>query len=52
MAPRELMTPEGFPLIIYHMLKRGYTEKEIAAVMGGNFVRFLQRVEAAARRMW
>ena len=45
------MTAEGFPLIIYHMLKRGYTEKEIAAVIGGNFVRYLKRVEDTAREM-
>jgi membrane dipeptidase len=51
MAPRELMTAEGFPLIIHHMLKRGYTEREIAAVMGGNFVRYLKRVEDTARAM-
>lgn len=51
MAPRELMTAEGFPLIIYHMLKRGYKEEEIAAVMGGNLVKFLEGVEDTARAM-
>jgi membrane dipeptidase len=44
-APEGLETIEGFPLIIYHMLKRGYTENEIEKVMGVNFIRFFERVE-------
>lgn len=45
-APQELKTAEGFPQIIFHMLKRGYSESEIAAVIGGNFLKFLIGVEA------
>ncbi len=44
-SPKGLETIEGFPLIIYHMLKRGYSEEEIKKVMGLNFIVFLKRVE-------
>jgi membrane dipeptidase len=47
-APEGLETIEGFPLIIYHLLKRGYTENEIEKVMGLNFIRFYERVEKIA----
>lgn len=47
-APEGLETIEGFPLIIYYMLKRGYTENEIEKVMGMNFIRFYKKVEAKA----
>ena len=50
LAPKGLETAEGFPLIIYHMLKRGYKKKEIKKVMGGNFLRLLKKVESAAKR--
>ena len=45
-APKGLETVEGFPLIIYHMLKRGYSQEEIEKVMGLNFIRFFERVES------
>ena len=44
-APQGLETIEGFPLIIYHLLKRGYKENEIEKIMGLNFIRFYERVE-------
>lgn len=47
-SPEGLETIEGFPLIIYHMLKRGYTEDEIEKVMGLNFIRFFEKVENEA----
>lgn len=49
-SPEGLETIEGFPLIIYHMLKRGYTEDEIEKVMGLNFIRFFEKVENEAGR--
>lgn len=49
LAPQGLETIEGFPLIVYHMLKRGYSENEIEKVMGLNFIRFFKRVESAAK---
>ncbi len=47
-APKGLETIAGFPLLIYHMLKRGYTESEIEKVMGLNFIRLFERVEKKA----
>lgn len=49
-SPIGLETIEGFPLIIYHMLKRGYSESEIEKVMGLNFIRFFERVESKAAK--
>jgi membrane dipeptidase len=49
MAPAGLETIEGLPLVAYHMLTRGYSEQQIAKVIGGNFVDFIGRVERAAR---
>ncbi len=43
--PKGLETIEGFPLIIYHMIKRDYSKEEIKKVMGLNFIEFLKRVE-------
>lgn len=48
LAPKGLETIEGYPLIIYYMLKRGYTENEIAKVMGLNFINYFKRVEKQA----
>ena len=47
LAPTGLETSEGLPLLVYRMLKRGYSENEISRVMGGNFVSLMERVEQA-----
>jgi microsomal dipeptidase-like Zn-dependent dipeptidase/ankyrin repeat protein len=48
LAPRGLETAEGFPLIIYHLLQRGYSESEIEKIMGANFAGFWRNVEEQA----
>ncbi|MBU1014750.1 MAG: dipeptidase [Bacteroidetes bacterium] len=48
MSPTGLETIEGFPLIIYHLLKRGYSEEEIEKVLGLNYISFFKRIEAKA----
>lgn len=48
MAPEGLETIEGFPLIIYYLLRKGYTENEIQKIMGLNFIRFFDRVKKVA----
>ncbi|MBN2433525.1 MAG: membrane dipeptidase [Acidobacteria bacterium] len=50
LAPREVATAEGFPLITDQLLRRGYTAAEIARIMGGNFIRLLPQVEQMAGR--
>jgi membrane dipeptidase len=38
----------GYPLITYHLLKRGYSEREIKKILGGNLLRVFHEVEDAA----
>lgn len=49
-TPRGLETAAGYPQITYHLLKRGYTEAQVAGIMGGNVIRVLKRAESIARR--
>jgi membrane dipeptidase len=35
----------GFPLITYHLLKRGYSETDIKKILGGNLLRVFKEVE-------
>jgi len=48
-SPKGLETAAGFPLITYHLLKRGYTEEEIQKIMGDNLLRILKIVQDEAR---
>jgi membrane dipeptidase len=43
-SPVGLEDASGFPLITYHLLKRGYTENEIKKIMGENYLSLLSRV--------
>ncbi|OGF66425.1 MAG: hypothetical protein A2Y62_15905 [Candidatus Fischerbacteria bacterium RBG_13_37_8] len=43
--PTGLEDISGFPLITYHLLKRGYTESDIKKVLGENFMRIFEKVE-------
>lgn len=43
--PVGLENASGFPLITYHLLKRGYKDEDILKIMGGNLIRLLQQVE-------
>jgi len=49
--PQGLEDVSGFPLITYHLLKRGYTEEEIKKILGGNFIRLFEEVEAASQKL-
>lgn len=40
----------GLPKITAELLTRGYTPKEVRAMLGGNLLRVMEQVEAAARR--
>jgi membrane dipeptidase len=40
-----LESAQGFPLITYHLLKRGYEEEEIKKILGGNLLRIMEEVE-------
>lgn len=43
-VPKGLKEVSGFPLITYHLLKRGYSEKDINKIMGGNFLTMFEKV--------
>ncbi|MFO7827336.1 MAG: membrane dipeptidase [Bacteroidales bacterium] len=40
-SPVGLEDASGFPLITYHLLKRGYTEDEVKKIMGENYMTLL-----------
>ncbi|MGI8638768.1 MAG: membrane dipeptidase [Pyrinomonadaceae bacterium] len=40
---------EDLPLVTYEMLKRGYSEKDILKVLGGNFMRAFAQAENVAK---
>ncbi|MCU0284883.1 MAG: dipeptidase [Acidobacteria bacterium] len=40
--PVGLENVSGMPLITYHLLKRGYSERDIKKILGGNFLRVFE----------
>jgi len=46
--PKGLEDVSGFPRITLALLKRGYSEKDIRLILGGNFMRVFSRVEAVS----
>ena len=50
-VPVGLETAAGFPLITTHLLKRGYTENDIAKIMGGNLLRVFEEVQRTAQHI-
>ncbi len=42
--PEGLEDVTGYPLITYHLLKRGYRESDIVKILGGNFLRVFAEV--------
>jgi membrane dipeptidase len=47
--PIGLETAAGYPLITYHLLKRGYKEEDIKNILGGNLLRVFEEVHRFAR---
>ncbi len=47
--PAGISGVEDLPLITYEMLRRGYSEKDILKVLGGNFMRVLEKAEQVAK---
>jgi membrane dipeptidase len=48
--PVGLENVSGFPLITYHLLKRGYSEEDIKKILGGNFLRVFEKVLQTSKR--
>lgn len=45
-----LESARGFPLITYHLLKRGYEEEETTKILGGNLLRIMEDVERKSEK--
>jgi membrane dipeptidase len=48
-TPRQLEDVSGYPYITQELLNRGYSERDIHKIMGGNVLRALRRAEEVAR---
>ncbi|HSG27263.1 MAG TPA: dipeptidase [Candidatus Krumholzibacterium sp.] len=48
--PKGLEDASGYPLITYHLLRRGYSEEDILKILGENTMRVFEKVEEAASR--
>lgn len=46
--PVGLETAVGYPLITYHLLKRGYKEEDIKKILGDNILRIFEAVQEYA----
>lgn len=49
--PDGLKNVGGFPNLIAELIRRGYTDQEIVAIMGGNLQRVMRAVESVAQQM-
>jgi membrane dipeptidase len=49
LLPEGMSGAEDLALVTYEMLRRGYSEKEILKVLGGNFMRAFERAERVAK---
>ena len=49
--PEGLSDVSMFPNLIYHLLKRGYSEEDIEKICSGNFLRVWKEVEETAKRL-
>ena len=47
--PTDLKGPEGFPIVIFHLLKRGYTEEQIEKICYKNVWRVWKATEEFAK---
>jgi membrane dipeptidase len=50
-VPKGLEDVSGLPLFTYHLLKRGYSKEDIEKILGGNFLRFFEKVIQTARQI-
>ena len=49
--PADLTDVSGYPVIVFELLKRGYTEQDIKKVLSGNFLRVWNDVLEVADAM-
>jgi membrane dipeptidase len=50
-APEGLLTVSGYPLVFAELIRRGWTDQNLARLAGGNVLRVMRRAEAVAESM-
>ena len=51
LAPEGLASVDGYPLVFAELIRRGWSDDNLAKLAGGNFLRALRRAEAVAASM-
>ncbi len=51
MTPKGLENVSKMPNLVYHLLKAGFSEKEIRKILGENFLRVWEKVEEVAKKL-
>ncbi len=51
LAPQGLASVDGYPLVFAELIRRGWSDENLAKLSGGNFLRVLSRAEAIAASM-
>ncbi|HEU0310630.1 MAG TPA: membrane dipeptidase, partial [Sphingomicrobium sp.] len=51
LAPKGLDSVDGYPLVFAELIRRGWSDTNLAKLAGGNFLRVLRRAEAVAASM-
>jgi membrane dipeptidase len=50
-APAGMNTVSGYPLLFAELIRRGWSDSDLAKLAGGNLLRVMRQVEAVARSM-
>jgi membrane dipeptidase len=51
LAPEGLEDVSGYPALLAELLRRGYSDEEVARIAGGSFLRVMRRVEQVASEL-
>ncbi|WP_207215750.1 membrane dipeptidase [Pseudolysobacter antarcticus] len=50
-TPKGLDAVDKYPALLIELARRGWTDKDLAAVAGGNMLRVMREAEAVAKRL-
>ena len=50
-APRGMTGVDGYPALFAELVRRGWSDADMAKLAGGNILRVMEAVEAVSRRM-
>lgn len=51
MLPEELSGVDGYPALLEELMRRGWSDADIAKLAGGNVLRVMEAAERVAREM-